>query len=86
VFATSKKGFKAQFTMKVLLEVGLVLIVYGQIYPVLIEPPLKNLTTPGGHGYSDPISAAILNLLPFVIACVIIIGIIGFNAMGSRRV
>lgn len=85
MFATSKNRFKAQFTMKTLLEVGLLLIVYSQIYPVLIEPWLQNVTEPTGSAYSDPISAALLSLLPFVIAAVIVIGVIGYNMIGGRR-
>ena len=77
--------FKAQFTMKVLLEVILLLIVYSQVYPALIEPYLQNFTNPTGSSYSDPISAAILSLLPFIIAAVIVIGVVGFNMIGRRR-
>lgn len=85
MFAISKPVFKAQFTMKVLLEVGLILIVYSQIYPTLIEAPLQEFILPGGDAYSDPTSAAILSILPFVIAAMIVIGIISFNVIGGRR-
>jgi hypothetical protein len=80
VFAISKPTFKAQFTMKTLLEVGLTLIVYSQIYPTLIEPPLQSIITS-----SDAVSSAILSLLPFVIAAMICLGVIGFNAIGGQR-
>lgn len=85
MFATSKRSFKAQFSMKVLLEVILLLIVYSQLYPALIEPYLQEFITPTGSSYSDPISAAILSLLPFIIAAVIVIGVVGFNMIGGRR-
>ena len=85
MFALSKPVFKAQFTMKVLLEVRLILIVYSQIYPTLIEEPLRDFILPGGDAYSDPISASILSLLPFVIAAMIVIGVISFNVIGGRR-
>lgn len=81
MFAISKPTFKAQFTMRTLLEVGLVLIVYSQIYPTLIEAPLQTLI-----GTSDSVTAAILSLLPFVIAIVIVLGVVSFNMMGSRRI
>lgn len=81
MFATSKNYFKAQFTLKVLLEIGLVLIVYSQIYPTLIEPYLLTQIN-----NSDPVTAALLNLIPFLIAAMIIIGIVSFNvAYGQRR-
>lgn len=81
MFAISKPVFKAQFTMKVLLEVVLLLIVYSQIYPTLIEPYLQN-----SIDNTDPISGSLLSLLPFVIAAIIIIGVISFNIIGGRRV
>lgn len=81
MLSISKQTFKAQFTMKTLLEVGLVLIVYSQIYPTLIEPPLQSLISG-----SDPISAALLSLLPFVIAAMILIGIVSFSTLSGRRV
>lgn len=81
MFAISKPYFKAQFSMRTLLEVGLLLIVYAQIYPTLIEPPLNTMIS-----NSDGVTAALLSLLPFVIACVIILGVISYNAIGSRRI
>ena len=80
MFATSKPSFKAQFTMKVLLEVMLLLVVYSQLYPALIEPYLEIQIA-----NSDSITAAILSLLPFIIAIVIVIGVISFNAIRSGR-
>lgn len=80
MFAISKPVFKAQFTVKILLEVGLMLIIYSQIYPTLIEPPLESIIDS-----SDPASAALLSLLPFVIAAVIVIGVVSFNLIGGRR-
>ncbi len=80
MFVISKRGFKAQFTMKTLLEIALLLIVYSQIYPTLIEPYLNTAIAD-----SDPITSALLSLLPFVIACVIIIGVFSFNEIYSRR-
>lgn len=79
MFATSKTGFCAQSTMKVLLEIVLLLIVYSQLYPVLIEPYLETQIST-----SDPITAALLSIIPFVIAAMIIIGILSWNilAMG----
>jgi cytochrome bd-type quinol oxidase subunit 2 len=73
-------GLKAQFTMRTLLEVGLMLIVYSQIYPFLIEAPLQTLIA-----NSDPVTAALLSLLPFVIIAVIIIGVLGYNSIGGRQ-
>jgi hypothetical protein len=35
---------------------------------------------------SDPVSAAILSLLPFVIAAMILIGIVSFSTLSRRRV
>jgi len=81
MFVTSKRYFKAQFTMKTLLEVGLILIVYAQIYPSLIESPLDDIIAS-----SDDVTAALLSLLPFVIAVIIILGVISFNMIGSRRI
>ena len=81
MFAISKPVFKAQFTMRVLLEVGLLLIVYSQIYPTLIEPYLQSAID-----NTDPISASLLSLLPFVIAAIIVIGVISFNIIGGRKV
>jgi len=80
MFVTSKRGFKAQATMQILLEIALLLIVYSQIYPTLIEPYLNTII-----GDSDEITSAILSLLPFVIACVIIIGVFSINVVASRR-
>ena len=81
MLSSSKPMFKAQFTMRTLLEIGLMLIVYSQIYPTLIEPPLESII-----GSSDPVSSALLSLLPFVIAAMIIIGVLSFNIMGGRRI
>lgn len=80
MFVTSKRGFKAQFTMKTLLEIALLLVVYSQIYPTLIEPYLNTMIAD-----SDEVTSAILSLLPFVVACVIIIGVFSFNTIYSRR-
>ncbi len=80
MFAISKPRFKAQFTMKVLLEVVLLIIVYSQLYPTLIEPYLETQINA-----SDPVTAAFLSLLPFVIAAVIVIGVIGYNTIGGTR-
>jgi len=80
MFVTSKRGFKAQFTMKTLLEIALLLVVYSQPYPNLIEPYLNTII-----GDSDEITSAILSILPFVIACMIIIGVFSFNTIVSRR-
>jgi len=81
MFDTSKRGFKAQFNAKTLLEIALLLIIYSQIYPTLIEPYLQT-----SIDNSDPITAALLSLLPFVIAAVIIIGVFSYNAIyGGRR-
>lgn len=80
MFVISKRGFKAQTTMSVLLEIMLLLVVYSQLYPTLIEPYLNSLIAD-----SDAITAAILSLLPFVIAIVIIIGTFSINALASRR-
>ena len=79
MFATTKKRFKAQFTIKVLLEIVLLLIIYSQIYPTLIEPYLQTQIN-----NSDGITAALLSLLPFVIAAMILIGVISYNAMRRR--
>lgn len=81
MFAISKPFFKAQFTVKVLLEVGLLLIIYAQIYPTLIEPPLQTMIST-----SDATTAALLSILPFIIALVIILGVVGFNILGGRRI
>jgi len=80
MFALSKPVFKAQFTMKVMLEVVLILVVYSQIYPTLIEPYLETAIEA-----NDPVSGALLSLIPFVIAAIIVIGIISFNIIGGRR-
>ena len=74
MFATSKNYFKAQFTVKVLLEVALFILIYAQIYPTLIEPYLASLISS-----SDATTSVLLTLIPFVIASMIIIGIISFN-------
>lgn len=74
MFATSKNYFKAQFTVKVLLEITLFIVIYSQIYPTLIEPYLETLID-----NSDPTTAVLLTIIPFVIACMIIIGIFSFN-------
>jgi cytochrome bd-type quinol oxidase subunit 2 len=74
MFATTKNYFKAQFTVKVLLEVALFLIIYSQIYPTLIEPYLETQIN-----NSDPTTAVLLTIIPFVIACMIIIGIFSYN-------
>ena len=70
---------KAQFTMRTLLEIGLMLIVYAQIYPFLIEEPLADIIST-----SDPVTAALLSLLPFLIAAIIIIGVISYNSLRNR--
>ena len=75
-----QNSFKAQFTMKVLLEVALMLIVYAQIYPTLIEPPINDMIAD-----SDPSTGTLLSLIPFAIAATIIIGIITGNMITGRR-
>jgi len=67
--------------MRTLLEIALMLIVYSQIYPTLIEAPLQSLIAT-----SDSITAAILSLLPFAIAIVIVLGVLSFNMVGGRRI
>ena len=80
MFAISKPVFKANFTVKTLLEVSLFLIIYSEIYPTLIEPYLETQIN-----NSDPATATLLSLLPFVIAAVIIIIVISWNVIGGRR-
>jgi len=80
MFATSKRGFKAQSNMKTLLEIALMLIVYAQIYPELVEPNIETAIS-----NADPIVAALLSLLPFLIVAMIIIGVFSFNAIRGRR-
>jgi len=86
MFVISKRGFKAQFTMKALLEVLLVLVVYSQLYPAFIgnpDSPMNELIT--DMETTDPITASLLSLLPFVLVAMIIIGIIGYNVLIGRR-
>jgi len=86
MFVTSKRGFKAQFTMKVLLEIFLLLVVYSTLYPAFMgneDSWLNTLII--DFQESDPITASLLRLLPFVIAAVIIIGVLSFNMIYSRR-
>lgn len=73
-------GFKAQFTMKVLLEIALMLFVYAQIYPTLIEPAINTSIL-----NSDAATGTLLSLIPFAIAAIIIIGIVGGNMITGRR-
>ena len=73
-------GFHAQFTMKTLLEIALMLFVYAQIYPTLIEPSINSSI----HS-SDPATGTLLSLIPFVIAAMIIIGIIAGSMITGRR-
>lgn len=83
MFVTSKRRFKAQFNMKTLLEILLVLVVYSQLYPYFLgneDSVLNELIAD-----SDPITAALLSLLPFVIVAMIIIGVFTYNAMSRRR-
>lgn len=80
MFATSKNMFKAELTAKLLLEIVVILIIYSQIYPNLIEPYLQTQID-----NSDPVTAALLNLIPFLIAAMIIIGIISYHTLGQRR-
>lgn len=83
MFATSKPMFRAQFTIRVLLEVGLMLIVYSQIYPVLIAPYIEDIIC---DPTTDSVVAALLSLLPFIMALIIILSVLGFNIMGGRRI
>lgn len=83
MFVTSERGFKAQFTLKTLLEVALLIIVYSQIYPTLIEPYLNESSTLMKN--SDPMTQTLLSLLPFIIIAVIVIGVIGYNSISGRR-
>jgi len=76
----TNSGFKAQFDMKTLLEVALMLFVYAQIYPTLIEPAINSTMSS-----SDPATGTLLSLIPFVIAAIIIIGIIGGKMITGRR-
>ena len=81
MFSTKKDdSFKAQFTMKVLLEVALMLFVYSQIYPTLIEPSIATMI-----GSSDSSTGTLLSLIPFAIAAIIILGVIGGNMITGRR-
>ena len=73
-------GFKAQFNMKTLLEIALMLFVYAQIYPTLIEPAINS-----SIASSDPATGTLLSLIPFVIAAMIIIGIFGGNMITGSR-
>jgi len=77
---TKDAGFKAQFNMKILLEVALMLFVYAQIYPTLIEPAINS-----SINASDPATGTLLSLIPFAIVAVIIIGIIGGNMITGRQ-
>ena len=81
MFHTSKRGFKAQFNMKVLLEMGLMLIVYAQIYPTLVENQIETAI----NNTTDPIVIALLSMLPFLIVAMILIGVWSFNSVRSRR-
>ena len=83
MFVTSKRGFKAQFTLKTLLEVMLLIVVYSQLYPHLIEPYLNESSELMQN--SDPMTQALLSLLPFIIIAVIVIGVIGYNSLSGRR-
>lgn len=76
----TNQSFKGQFTMKVLLEVALMLFVYSQIYPTLIEPAISSAILD-----SDSATGTLLSLIPFAIAAIIIIGIIGGNMITGRR-
>jgi len=76
----SKRGFKAQFNMKTMLEICLVLLVYAQIYPTLVEPNIESAISNG-----DPIVSALLSFIPFLIAAMIIIGIFCYNTISGRR-
>ena len=77
---TKQTSFHAQFTMKTLLEIALMLFVYAQIYPTLIEPAINSSISS-----SDPATGTLLSLIPFVIAAMIIIGVIGGNMITGRR-
>ncbi len=81
MFVTSKRGFKAQFNMKTMLEIVLMLIVYAQIYPTLVEPYIESAI----ENADDPIVAALLSFLPFLIVAMILIGVFGYNAIRGRR-
>jgi len=71
MFSTNhKRYFPARITMKTLLEMALVLIVYSQLYPGIIEPTINSLIAT-----SDSITGALISLIPFVIAAMILIGI-----------
>jgi cytochrome bd-type quinol oxidase subunit 2 len=74
------KSFQGQFTMKVLLEVALMLFVYSQVYPTLVEPAISTMI-----GNSDSATGTLLSLIPFAIAAMIIIGVIGGNMITGRR-
>lgn len=80
MFKENHRGFKAQFDIRTLLEIALSLIVYSQIYPTLIEPPLNTMITD-----SDPATGALLSIIPFLIAAMICIGIIAGNIIRGRR-
>ena len=81
MFVTSKRGFKAQFNMKTMLEIVLMLIVYAQIYPTLVEPYIETAIA----NADDPIVAALLSFLPFLIVAMILIGVFSYSAIRSRR-
>jgi len=80
MFNTTKRGFKAQFNMKVLLEMALMLIVYAQIYPTLVEDQIETSIA----STTDPIVIALLSLLPFLIVAMILIGVWSFNTVRGR--
>jgi len=80
MFNTTKRGFKAQFNMKVLLEMALMLIVYAQIYPTLVEDQIETAIA----STTDPIVIALLSLLPFLIVAMILIGVWSFNTVRGR--
>ena len=81
MFVTSKRGFKAQFNMKTMLEIVLTIIVFARIYPTLVEPNIELAIA----NAEDPIVAALLSLLPFLIVAMILIGIFSYNTIRGRR-
>lgn len=81
MFVISKRGFKAQFTMKTMLEIVLMLIVYAQIYPTLVEPYIEQAIA----NTEDSIVAALLSILPFLIVAMILIGVFSYSTIRGRR-
>ena len=81
MFAISKRGFKAQFNMKTMLEIALMLIVYAQIYPTLVEPYIESAIA----NSNDSIVSALLSILPFLIVAMILIGLFSYNTISGRR-